>query len=167
MNHHALHVLHATRNCLKPAPSPSHGHLPHPHCCHRKGCSRGDLPFPQPPHDVIETIIHRQGRADETKRGLGVKSKKIHIVPKSEDVKHSLTEQEAKGRQQSHTPVKTVFMRSASGFSCSKINKPFTVAGDHPNHTYICQVKNGLTKKRGKIAFFFRADVSICRTTCP
>lgn len=40
--------------------------------------------------------------------GWRVKSKKIQIVPESEDAKHSLIEQEAKGRQQSHTPVKTV-----------------------------------------------------------
>lgn len=46
-----------------------------------------------------------------------MKSKKIHVVPKSEDAKHSLTEQEAKGRQQSHTPVKTMSMRSDSGLS--------------------------------------------------
>lgn len=75
-----------------------------------------------------------------------VKSKKTHIVPKSEDAKHSLTEQEAKGRQQSHTPVKTMFMRSACDLSWSKINKLSTVTGDHLNHSYVCQVKNGLTK---------------------
>lgn len=30
-------------------------------------------------------------------KGWRVKSKKIHIAPESEDVKHSLTEQEARG----------------------------------------------------------------------
>ena len=79
-----------------------------------------------------------------------VKSKRVQVVPKAEDAERSLTEQEAEGRQQSCTPVKTMCMRSASGLSCSEPNEPSGVAGNHVNHTYVCQVKNGITKKREK-----------------
>lgn len=48
-----------------------------------------------------------------------VKSKRVQAVPKAEDAEHSLAEQEAEGRQQSRTPVKTMCVRSAAGLSHS------------------------------------------------
>lgn len=91
--------------------------------------------FPPRSHHMMRSWPLFTGREGLMKQNEGwrVKSKKIHTVPKSEDAKHSLTEQEAKARQQSHAR-KTTFMRSASGLSCSK-NKPSTVAEDHLNHT--------------------------------
>lgn len=94
-----------------------------------------------------------------------VKSKKIHIVPKSEGAKHNLTEQEAKGRQQNLMPVKTIFMRSATYLSWSKINKLHCSWRSPKSHLCLPGQKC-VTKKKRKIAFFFRAVISTCRTTC-
>lgn len=79
-----------------------------------------------------------------------VKSERVQVMPKAEDAEHSLSEQEAERRQQSRMPVKTTCVRSASGLSCSELNKPSGIAGNHLKHTYVCQVKNGITKKREK-----------------
>lgn len=91
--------------------------------------------------------------------------KRVQVLPKAKDAERSLTEQEAKGRQQSQTPVKTACVRSASGLSCSEQNEPSDIAGNHLHHTYVRQVTPYQRKR--KIAFLPRADISVSRTTCP
>lgn len=124
--------------------------------------------FPPCSHCMMWSWPLRTGREGLMKQNevWRVKSKKIHIVPKSEDAKHSLTEQEAKGRQQSLMPVKTILMRSATYLSWSKINKLHCSWRSPKSHLCLPGQK-WVNKKKRKITFFLRADISICRTACP
>lgn len=158
--------------------------------CYQKLPETCSLSFPQTPTSPTLLPLKERAAAEETfpprshcmmwswplltgREGLmkqnevwRVKSKKIHIVPKSEDAKHSLTEQEAKARQQSLMPVKTIFMRSATYLSWSEINK-LHCSWRSPKSHLCLPGQNWVNQRKRKIAFFFRADISICRTTCP